>query len=233
MIDKKQIKILTFDCYGTLIDWEGGILGALKPVLSKHNINLDDNSILEMYADIESNLEKGEFINYKNVLKGVMLEISKRLNFSVSESELECLVNSLKDWKPFPDTVEALLNLKKEFQLAVISNIDNDLFSSSAEQLKVKFDYLITAEQIGSYKPSINNFRFAVDKMGISPNKILHVAQSIYHDIVPAKSLGLSTVWVNRRKGKDGFGATPPASEKPDLEVPDLKTLVEVLDIKH
>jgi len=130
MIDKKQIKILTFDCYGTLIDWEGGILGALKPVLSKHNINLDDNSILEMYADIESNLEKGEFINYKNVLKGVMLEISKRLNFSVSESELECLVNSLKDWKPFPDTVEALLNLKKEFQLAVISNIDNDLFSS-------------------------------------------------------------------------------------------------------
>ena len=115
------------------------------------------------------------------------------------------------------------------FKLAIISNIDNDLFTLSAKHLKVEFDYIVTAEQAKSYKPSLNNFKLAIKKIGVSPEMILHIAQSIYHDIIPAKKLNLSTVWVNRRKGKEGFGATLPANASPDLEVPDLKKLVSIV----
>ncbi len=232
MIDPNKFEVLSFDCYGTLIDWESGILAALKPVLLSYNKELDEKQILELYAETESKIEKGEFIKYKDVLRRVMQEIGIKLGFNISFSQRECLVDSLKNWEPFPDTVEALQNLKKMFKLAVISNIDNDLFSSSVKHLKVEFDYLITAEQMGSYKPSLNNFKFAIEKIGVSPEKILHIAQSIYHDIIPAKTLGLSTVWVNRRKGKEGSGATPPASGQPDLEVPDLKKLVQIIDLE-
>lgn len=232
MINFKKYEVLTFDSYGTLIDWENGILTALKPVLANHSVNLNDDQILELYAKLESEIEKGEFIKYKDILRRVMQEIGIKLSFNISFSERECLVDSLKNWEPFPDTVEALQNLKKMFKLAVISNIDNDLFSSSVKHLKVEFDYLITAEQVGSYKPSLNNFKFAIEKIGVSPEKIVHIAQSIYHDIIPAKTLGLSTVWVNRRKGKEGTGATPPASGQPDLEVPDLKKLVQIIELE-
>lgn len=206
MIDFNKYKILTFDCYGTLIDWESGILTALKPVLLNHNINLNDNYILELYAEFESEIEKGEFVEYKEVLRKIMKKLGNKFGFTLSSFEEGCLTDSLKDWKPFPDTVEALQNLKKKFNLAIISNIDNDLFAFSAQHLNVKFDYIITAEQVKSYKPSLKNFKFAIDKIGIAPEKILHIAQSIYHDIIPAKTLGLSTIWVNRRKGKEGAG---------------------------
>lgn len=230
MIDFNKYTVLTFDCYGTLIDWESGILTVLKPVLLNRNINLNDNQILELYAEFESETEKGEFVEYKEVLRKVMWKLSNKFGFPLSSFEENILVNSLKDWKPFPDTVEALQNLKEKFNLAIISNIDNDLFAFSAQHLNVKFDYVITAEQVKSYKPSLKNFKFAIDKIGITPEKILHVAQSIYHDIIPAKTLGLSTIWVNRRKGKEGAGATPPASGQPDLEVPDLKTMVDIIN---
>jgi 2-haloacid dehalogenase len=229
MIDTNKFKVLTFDCYGTLIDWEGGILAALKPVLLNHQIDLDDNKILELYAKIESKIEKNDFIKYKEVLRKVMDDISANLNFTLFYPEQECLVNSIKNWKPFPDTVEALNALKKIFKLAIISNIDNDLFALSEEQLKVKFDYLITAEEVGSYKPSLSNFNFAIKKINIPSEEILHVAQSIYHDIIPAKKLGIATVWVNRRHGQKGFGATPAATENPDFEVSSLKELAEML----
>ncbi|MCK4781419.1 haloacid dehalogenase type II [Candidatus Parcubacteria bacterium] len=231
MIDFNKYEILTFDCYGTLIDWEGGILTALKPVFVNHNINLNDNQILELYAEFESEIEKGEFIKYKEVLREIMQKFGNRLGFTPSSFEKDCLVNSLGDWKPFPDTVEALQALKKKFKLAIISNIDDDLFALSAKHLIVKFDYVITAEQVKSYKPSLENFKFAIDKMGIAPEKILHIAQSIYHDIIPAKALGLSSVWVNRKKDKEGSGATPSATSQPDFEVPNLKTLVHIMNL--
>ena len=134
-------------------------------------------------------------------------------------------MKNFDDWVPFSDTVNALKKLKAKFKLAILSNVDDDLFAISAKHLKVKFDYIITAEQIRSYKPSLNNFKFAIKKIGIPKDKILHIAQSLYHDIAPAKELGLSTIWINRRNGKEGFGATPPASAKPDMEFPDLKSL--------
>jgi len=117
------------------------------------------------------------------------------------------------------------------YKLTIISNIDDDLFAYSAKKLEVDFDWLITAQQVKSYKPSLQNFEVAIERMGISPDKLLHVAQSVYHDIVPAKSMGVTAVWVNRRKGKEGAGATVPASGNPDLEVPDLKTLVSLMGL--
>jgi 2-haloacid dehalogenase len=119
--------------------------------------------------------------------------------------------------------------LKKKYKLAILSNIDDALFAFSARRLGIQFDWIITAQQAKSYKPSLNNFHLGIERIGLPRSKILHVAQSLYHDIVPAKTLGLSTVWINRRHDKKGFGATPPAQVQPDLEVPDLQTLAEMI----
>ena len=231
VLNFKNYKVLTFDCYGTLIDWESGILGALRPVLSAHAIDLSDDEILELYSGMEAGAEEGAYIKYREVLNQVAHRIGEGLGFVPTPSELDCLSKSLKRWKPFPDTVRALQALKQSFGLAVISNIDDDLFALSAKYLKVEFDRVITAEQAKAYKPSLHIFKSAVGRIGVAPERILHIAQSIYHDIRPAKTMGLSTVWVNRRTGKKGFGATPSASARPDLEVPDLKTLVSIMGV--
>ena len=135
-----------------------------------------------------------------------------------------------RSWKPFPDTVAALKKLKSRYKLAIISNTDDDLFADTARLLEVSFDWVITAQQAGSYKPSHHNFKLALERIALPPEQVLHVAQSIYHDIVPARELGLATVWVNRRAGKHGEGATKAAQGQPDLEVPDLKTLAEMAE---
>jgi 2-haloacid dehalogenase len=230
LLDFNSFEVLTFDCYGTLIDWETGILGAMKPIAAKHNLDLTGDQLLEVYAELESELEAGEYISYRRILQQIMRSFADRSGFRLEHYEPNALVDSLENWPPFPDTVAALDRLKQKFRLAIISNIDDDLFAHSSELLKVDFDWVITAQQVGGYKPSLRNFQFAITKIGVSPDRILHVAQSIYHDIVPAKGLGLSTVWVNRRKGKEGFGATPKASETPDLEVPNLQGLADLID---
>ncbi len=126
---------------------------------------------------------------------------------------------------PFPDSPEALKLLSRRFKLVILSNVDDDLFALSAKRLGVEFSDVITAQQVGSYKPDVRNFRLMLERTGNHPKRVLHVAQSLFHDIAPAKSLGLTTVWVNRRHDRPGFGATPPAEATPDLEVPDLITL--------
>ncbi|MEH2205208.1 MAG: haloacid dehalogenase type II [Nostoc sp.] len=224
MIELNQYKALTFDCYGTLIDWENGILGVLKPLLLTHNTNLDNDQILDIFAEFEAELEKGEYIKYREVLKRVVQKFGERFGFKPTADELNSLANSIQHWLPFPDTVEALRTLKQKFKLVIISNVDDDLFAFSAKHLEVKFDEIITAEQAKSYKPSFNNFRLAIERIDLPQEQILHVAASVYHDIVTAKSLGLSTVWVNRR-AEQGVSANLPAVTQPDLEVPDLKTL--------
>lgn len=225
MIDFNNYDIVTFDCYGTLIDWESGILTALKQLFVNHNISLDDEQILKLFAEFESEQEKGEYTKYRDILKTVVRKFGERLNFEPSLSEQDALPNSIRTWQPFPDTIEALKTLKKRLKLAIISNIDDDLFASTAQQLDIEFDQVITAEQAKSYKPSLNNFKLAINKIGLPSKKILHAASSIYHDIVPASSLGLSTVWVNRRSNKKGSGAALSASGQADLEVPDLQSL--------
>ncbi|MEG4405458.1 haloacid dehalogenase type II [Microcoleus sp. MON2_D5] len=213
MLDFNQFEVVSFDCYGTLIDWERGILPALKQLLSNREIDFSDDGILELFAAVESELENENhsYIKYREILQEIVKKFGKKLNFAPTETEINCLVDSVKNWQPFPDTVAALEALKQKYKLAVISNIDDDLFAETAKHLKVEFDWLITAEQVRSYKPSTRNFEIALETMGISADKLLHVAQSIYHDIVPATSMGISTVWVNRRHDKTGFGATLPA----------------------
>lgn len=225
MLDLKRFEVLTFDCYGTLIDWETGILNALKLVWVAHRINPGDSQILATYAELEADAETGEYFPYREVLQKVMQGFGQKFGFTPSKFEMNALPDSLKNWPPFPDTVEALQKLKKNFKLGIISNTDDALFAETQKRLKTDFDWIITAEQVRSYKPSPNNFLKALEKIGRPREKILHAAQSVYHDIVPAKSLGLATVLVHRR----GAGATLPAEGKPDLEVPDLKTLASMV----
>lgn len=223
MLDFSRFRALTFDCYGTLIDWEPGLLGALRPVLQAHGCKLRDEQILALYAELEPPAQN-PYRLYREVLEEVVRGFGKRLGFQVSEAEARSLPDSLKNWQPFPDTVAALQQLQARYRLAIISNTDDDLFAGTAPHLQVKFDQVITAEQAGAYKPSLAPFRLALERLGLPTEEVLHVGQSVYHDVVPAKSLGLATVLVRRR----GFGATRAAAEKPDLEVPDLESLTAV-----
>lgn len=227
MIDFSRYECLTFDCYGTLVDWEAGMLAAIKPVLAAHHRSESDEKILELYAAIESKLEAGPYMSYRQVLERAMQMLASRLSFALHEGEIDTLANSVKNWPPFPDTIDALRRLKTRYRLAIISNIDDDLFADTAKLLEVAFDFVITAQQAGSYKPSHNNFELALRRIGLPKEKILHCAQSIFHDIVPARALGIANVWVNRRAGRAGTGATPRADATPDLTVTSLKELAD------
>jgi 2-haloacid dehalogenase len=233
MLDFSQFEYLTFDCYGTLINWEAGILGALRPVLSAHRIELQgrelpDQELLRLYGECEAEAEAGEFQIYRKILEGVMEAFGRRLGFSPSAAEVQSLPQSLQNWAPFPDTVDALRQLNKRYKLAIISNVDDDLFAATAKLLQVPFDAMVTAQQAGSYKPSLNNFQLAQQRIGKPKEKILHVAQSLYHDVVPTRALGWKNVWVNRRKNQPGPGATIPANIEPDVEVSSLQALADL-----
>ena len=223
-----DFKALTFDCYGTLIDWETGILGGLRPMFISRGLQVDDGKILETYAVAESQAETGEFKPYREVLQQVVRDVGKAFGFEPTREEQESLPESVKQWQPFPDTVAALERLHRKYKLAIISNIDDDLFRETEKHLKTKFDFVTTALEVGSYKPSQNNFLSALRKMQIEKKRVLHVAQSLHHDIAAARALGISCVWVNRRKGKHGGGATIPSAAQPDLEVADLKSLADL-----
>lgn len=230
-MDFSQFQCLTFDCYGTLIDWEQGILGALRPILQAHGERRSDAELLRAYADLEARLEAGEYRSYRSILENIVRGMGELFGFKPSQEEIRALPESLPEWEPFPDTCAALRALQTRYRLAIISNTDDDLFAATAKKLGVKFDFVITAQQAKSYKPSLNNFRLAMERIGLPAEKILHVAQSVFHDVVPAKSLGLGTVWVTRRRVKEGIAATLPASGQPDLEVPDLKTLADAAGV--
>jgi 2-haloacid dehalogenase len=189
------------------------------------------DTALELYGELETEVERGEYHDYKTVLSMVLERFGARVGFRPTHTELQHFSASVKDWPAFPDSARALQALKKKYKLAIISNIDNDLFMFSAQRLQVQFDWVITAQHARSYKPSWHNFHLAFERIGLPQTKILHVAQSLFHDIVPAKALGLSTVWVNRRHNKAGSGATPAAQSQPDLEVPDLQTLAEKMGV--
>jgi 2-haloacid dehalogenase len=231
-MDFSRFTTISFDCYGTLIDWESGILPALRSVLANHGQSLPNAAILELYGEFEAEAEGGPYQSYRDVLQSVVRAFAERLHFEATAAEIRSLHESVHAWPPFPDTVSALRELQKRYQLVVISNIDDDLFAETRKHLgnEIEFDGTITAQQARSYKPSVNNFQIALRALAISPDRLLHAAQSIYHDVVPARSLGISTVWVNRKSARPGIGAvrasTALASEKrPDLEVPDLASL--------
>ena len=230
MLDLRQFFVLTFDCYGTMIDWETGIFSALRPILAAHKKELADPDLLQLYAELELEAERGEYVKYWDVLSSVVRGFGERLGFRPSQAEERALPESLAKWQPFPDTVEALRKLKQRYQLAVISNIDDDLFARSAPKLGVTFDYVTTAQQARCYKPGKKIFELAQERMRVPTDKWLHVGQSIYHDVIPAHAMGLATVWVNRPSPRTGAGATKAASAKPNLEVASLAELAHAVN---
>ena len=222
-MDFAQFKALTFDCYGTLIDWETGLLGALRPLLQSHGQDLSDPEILDIYGELEPRAQN-PYQRYRKVLADIARGFGERLGFSLSSAEAESLPESLKNWPAFPDTRVALEKLKTKYILAIISNTDDDFFAASARHLQVKFDEVVTAEQAKAYKPSLAPFHLALQRLDLPPRQVLHVGQSVYHDVLPGKSLGMATALVYRR----GFGATRPTEGTPDVKVPDLQTLTSL-----
>lgn len=155
----ESIRLITFDCYGTLVDWESGMLAALRPLFSRDGRTVSDFELLELYGEIEYAFESGPYLPYRQVLAAAVQEIGRRTGMAVSEQEAQAFAESLTRWKPFADTVEALQSMARKFRLGIISNVDDDLFAETRKKLApVKFDFVVTAQQVKSYKPSFRNF---------------------------------------------------------------------------
>lgn len=229
MVHFEDFTHLTFDCYGTLIDWETGILAAVMPVLARRGVAAEAEQILRLYVKYEAQQEAGPYKPYRAILQGVMAGIAGALGFVPTAAELQALPASVGHWPPFADTVAALTRLQRRYKLAIISNIDDAMFSETNALLQVTFDDIITAQQVGSYKPALDHFHVALARLGVPPQQVLHVAQGLYHDHVPAKALGLTTVWVNRPSRLPGTGLALPVQVVPDLEVPDVRSLVDLM----
>jgi 2-haloacid dehalogenase len=218
MLNFTQFEWLSFDCYGTLIDWESGILGYLGPLLKSKGVRVSDDEILNLYSEAEPREQQQSYRKYREVLAAVVREFGVRFGMGVSDQEAAGLADLIRDWKAFPDTVAALQRLKSRYKLAVLSNIDDDLFAMTAPKLGVEMDLVVTAQQVGSYKPSLQNFETLLQRLPAPKDKLLHVAESLYHDVAPAWELGIATVWVNRRQGKPA-AATKLVAAQADLEV--------------
>jgi 2-haloacid dehalogenase len=222
MIELGAYDALTFDCYGTLIDWETGIASWLRPFAEA-----SDDALLESFARHEAALEAGPYLPYREVLAEALRRVGEDFGFAPSDEQAAAFGASVGSWPAFADSAEALRALKGRYRLGVITNCDDDLFALSNRRLGVEFDWVITAQQARGYKPRRENFELAFERIDVPRERILHVAQSLFHDHVPAKALGMTTVWIDRRHGRDGFGATPPAEATPDLTLPDLRSLAQ------
>src|SRR5439155_1486174 len=195
-LDYSAFEALTFDCYGTLIDWETGILAGLKPVLPPGN-SLPDNQLLEEYANAEAALESGPYLRYREVLGRSIEAVARAHGADPDAAEVARAGGSVLDWPAFADSHEALARLKTRYRLGVLTNCDDDLFAASNAKLGVEFDWVVTAQQIRSYKPDESNFRALIERLGrdnVPQSRILHVAQSLFHDHAPAQRLGFRSV---------------------------------------
>lgn len=207
-----DFKVLTFDCYGTLIDWESGMVAALKSLTGRISTFLSRDEVLEAHARHESAQQlQTPTMKYSELLAVVYRRLAEEWNVPVSWEECEAYGRSVKDWPAFPDSAEALTYLKKHYRLVILSNVDNTSFAHSHARLGVAFDAIYTAQDIGSYKPSSRNFDYMIEKLsslGIVKSDILHTAESLFHDHAPANRHGLASCWIYRRHGQQGFGAT-------------------------
>jgi putative hydrolase of the HAD superfamily len=214
-----DFKALTFDCYGTLIDWESGMVEGLKPLTRKVGRELSRNEILEAHARHESSQQlQTPAKNYRDLLPIVYKRLAEEWGVTVTWAECVAYGRSVKDWPAFSDSAEALQYLKKHFKLVILSNVDNESFAGSNERLEVDFDAIYTAEDCGSYKPSDRNFEYMLNKLetlGIRKHEILHTAESMFHDHGPANRHGLASCWIYRRHDQQGFGATMHPGEMP------------------
>jgi 2-haloacid dehalogenase len=214
-----DFEVLTFDCYGTLIDWESGMVEALKGLTDRVQRPLTRDQILEAHARHEARQE--EYTPTK-LYRDVLATVYKRLaeEWGIYPTHEECVEygRSVRNWPAFADSPGALQYLKKHFKLVILSNVDNESFKASNQKLQVQFDAICTAEDIGSYKPAMRNFEYMLEQLserGIAKEKILHTAESLFHDHKPANSLGLKSCWIHRRHAQQGFGATMHPGEMP------------------
>ena len=217
-LDLTQFKALSFDCYGTLIDWEAGIAAVLAPWAREQGLDLTDEELLLAYADNEADVEReNPSALYPQVLATAFRRTGEKLGRPVSEEWAQRLGDSVPDWPAFPDSADALARLARHYQLIILSNVHRDGFAGSNRHLRGDFAAIITAEDVGTYKPAENHFR-ALDaklpELGVNRQELLHVAQSLFHDHVPAKREGLPSVWINRRHDRPGWGATPQPSDE-------------------
>ena len=209
-----DFQVLTFDCYGTLIDWESGIHTALQPLLRAGNVTLNRDAVLEAFARHESDQEKQTpGMVYSDLLAAVHRRLAREFGVEVPEDMHLAFGASVPDWPAFADTASSLQYLKKYYKLVILSNVDRTSFAGSNKRLGVEFDAIYTAQDIGSYKPDPANFRYMLDHLardGVEPPAILHTAQSLFHDHAPAKQFGLASAWIDRRHDQAGWGATVP-----------------------
>ena len=224
MLDFTKYEWLSFDCYGTLVDWETGICDSVAGVFARHGVRKTRAEILALFADAEPKVQgSGEFLDYRRVLSDVMQIMAWEASIRLSAAEVQLLPDSLSNWPVFPDAPDALNALQGRYKLAIISNVDDDLFRLSAQVMGMEFDAVVTSQQAGAYKPNLRGFELAEERMGASKDAWLHVGESLYHDIGPANRLGIDSVWVNR---PDRGGGTRATDAVPSLEVPDLAALV-------
>jgi 2-haloacid dehalogenase len=214
-----NFKVLTFDCYGTLIDWETGIFQALAPLTGRAG-HSDRNMVLESYAAHEAAQQlETPALPYSLLLGLVYKRLAKEWGLKVSDEEANIFGASVPDWPAFPDSAPSLQYLKKFYKLVILSNVDRLSFRSSNARLQVEFDAIYTAQDIGSYKPSPRNFDYMLTRLkndfGFGPQDILHTAQSLFHDHAPANQFGLASAWIDRRHAQEGWGATPPPPGSP------------------
>jgi 2-haloacid dehalogenase len=233
-----EFRVLTFDCYGTLIDWETGILEVVRPWARRAGISASDAEILGAFGEAESAAEHDlPTALYPDVLRATFARIAKHFGRPEDPATADLFGKSVGDWPAFADTSDALRRLQRRFKLVVVSNVDRASFARSQKRLGIVFDAVVTAEEVGAYKPDAKMFRRALEvakEFGAGPENVLHVAQSLYHDHVPAKSFGLKTVWVRRPSKRGEFGATkdPGVEVKPDLVVHSMKELADLVEAK-
>ncbi len=217
-----QFKALSFDCYGTLIDWESGMIAGLESLINRLETPLSRDEILQAHAHHESSQQaQTPAMRYSDLLGVVYKRLAEEWGLAVSHGECVAYGQSVKDWPAFEDSVEALQYLKQHYKLIILSNIDNKSFAASNERLQVEFDAIYSAEDIGSYKPSMRNFDYMSDKitgLGLENKDLLHTAESLFHDHVPANKHGLASCWIYRRHAQAGFGATMNPGEKPKID---------------
>jgi len=215
-----QIEIITFDCYGTLVDWETGVRTAIREVSG-----VDKPALFDAYLDIEAAVEAKPYRAYREVLREVLARLAERFDFAVPSERAYAFAEALPSWPLWPDTNEALSRLKSRYRIGVLSNVDRDLFAGTAGHFDVEVDLLITAQDVQAYKPSRRHFVRTLAEMGGDRSRVLHAAQSLYHDCVPATALDIANVWINRR------GEGNKTSARPIATFPDVAGLADALGV--
>jgi 2-haloacid dehalogenase len=237
-IDLTAFTALSFDCYGTLIDWETGIAAVLRPWAREQGLDVTDEQLLLAYADHEAAVEREVPAPlYPDVLAEAFRRTGVGLGRPVSDEWARRLGASVPDWPAFPDSPGALARLARHYQLIIVSNVHRAGFAGSNRRLRGDFAAIITAEDVGGYKPGDRHFRAldaALPGLGVERGELLHVAQSLFHDHVPAKREGLPSVWINRRHDRPGWGATPEPGEEftYDLEFPSMEAFADAVEAR-